>query len=161
MDRTWHTRSTLRAGEDKNIFKHSWLILGPKMAHFCPKNCDFDCFWDKWGHFYTFLISKMDETWLTSPSFKADKDKNSFGHSDSFWGQKWPIFASKTAFLAHFKIIDGISLLFQYPIWMKLGLLHQLLRLTTIKTVSDTSASFWAKNGPFLFPKLRFWLILR
>ena len=98
MDRTWHTRSTFRAGEDKNGFKHSWLILRPKMAHFCPKNCDVGCFWDKWGHFYTFLISKMDETWHTSSTFKPNKDKNSFWHSDSFWGQNWPIFASKLRF---------------------------------------------------------------
>ena len=54
MDRTWHTRSTFRAEEDKNSFKHSWLILGPKMAHFCPENCVFGEFWDNWRHFYTF-----------------------------------------------------------------------------------------------------------
>ena len=31
---------------------------------------------------------------------------------DSFLGQKWPIFAPKTAFLADFEIIGGISIFF-------------------------------------------------
>ena len=61
---------------------------------------------------------------------------------DSFWGQKWPIFAPKTAFLAYFGIIEGIAILLQYPKWIELGILDQLLGLEKIKTVSNTPDSF-------------------
>ena len=64
---------------------------------------------------------------------RPSKKKTISDTSDSFLGQKWPIFAPKTAFLAHFEIIDGITLFFQYPIWMKLNILHQFLRLMKIK----------------------------
>ena len=95
----------------------------------------------------------MDETWLTSSTFKAVKEKKVSDTSDSFWDQKWPIFAPKTVILANFEINEGISILFQYPKWMKLGLLHQLLRPSKKKTVSDTSDSFWGRKWSIFAPK--------
>ena len=44
MDGTQHTRSTFMAQEDKTSFGHSWLILGPKMAHFYPPKAAFLAF---------------------------------------------------------------------------------------------------------------------
>ena len=41
MDETWHTSSTFKADEDKNSSGHFWLILGPKIAHFCPQKLHF------------------------------------------------------------------------------------------------------------------------
>ena len=84
---------------------------------------------------------------------RPSKKKTISDTSDSFLGQKWPIFAPKTAFLAHFEIIDGISLFFQYPIWMKLNILHQFLRLMKIKKVLDTSDSFWGQKSPIFAPQ--------
>ena len=46
MDETWGTGPIFRAEEDENSFGHYGLILGPKMAHFCPENCVFGEFWD-------------------------------------------------------------------------------------------------------------------
>ena len=46
MDETWVTGPIFRAEEDENSFGHYGLILGPKMAHFCPENCVFGEFWD-------------------------------------------------------------------------------------------------------------------
>ena len=40
MDETRGTGPIFRAEEDENSVGHYGLILGPKMAHFCPKNCD-------------------------------------------------------------------------------------------------------------------------
>ena len=62
MDETWGTGPKFRAEEDENSVGHYGLILGPKIALFCPKNCAFGSFWDKLGNFYTFLISKIDKT---------------------------------------------------------------------------------------------------
>ena len=39
MDETWGTGPKFHAEEDENSVGHYGLILGPKMAHFCPKNC--------------------------------------------------------------------------------------------------------------------------
>ena len=66
---------------------------------------------------------------LLHQHLRPSKKKTISDTSDSFLGQKWPIFAPKTAFLAHFEIIDGISLFFQYPIWMKLGILHRFFKV--------------------------------
>ena len=49
MDETWQMRSTFKTDEDNESFGHYKLILGPKMAYFCPppkKNCVFGLFWD-------------------------------------------------------------------------------------------------------------------
>ena len=62
----------------------------------------------------------------------------------------WSVFAPKTAFLADFVIIEGISILFYQPKWMKIGILHQLSGQTRKKTVRSLLTQFWAKNGPFL-----------
>ena len=37
MDETWQMRSTFKTDEDNESFGHYKLILGPKMAYFCPK----------------------------------------------------------------------------------------------------------------------------
>ena len=37
MDETWGTGPKFCAEEDENSVGHYGLILGPKMAHFCPK----------------------------------------------------------------------------------------------------------------------------
>ena len=73
-----------------------------------------------------------------------------------FGAKNRPYLPPKTAFLAHFEIIDGIYLFFQYPIWTKLGTLHQLLRLMKIKTVSDTSNSFLGPKWTIFVPKTAF-----
>ena len=36
MDETWQMRSTFKTDEDNESFGHYKLILGPKMAYFCP-----------------------------------------------------------------------------------------------------------------------------
>ena len=83
-----------------------WPVFAQKTAFLAD-------FCDNWGHFYTFLPTKMDENWHTSSTLKADKEKkNSSVTPHAFLGQKWPIFALKTAFLADFEIIGGISLSF-------------------------------------------------
>ena len=106
--------------------------------------------------FLYFFSIYHGKTRHTSSTFKSDEDKTVLDTSNSFWGQKWPIFAPKTAFLAHFEIIDGIYQFFQYPIWTKLGTLHQLLRLMKIKTVSDTSNSFLGPKWTIFVPKTAF-----
>ena len=106
--------------------------------------------------FLNFSKSNMEETWPTSSTVKAVEDKNRFGHFWLLLGQKWPTFATKTAFLAHFEIIEGISLFFQYPIWMKLFILHQRIRLTKMKIVSDTSDSFKDQKWLIFAPKAAF-----
>ena len=81
---------------------------------------------------------------------------------DSFWGQKWPIFAPKTAFLANFGIIEGISILFK-----KSKMDETQHTTSTIKADEDKSnlAHFQHILGPkiahFCPQKLHFWLILR
>ena len=152
MDETWQMISTFKTDGDKESFEHCKLILGPKMAYFCtPKLC-FWLIWDNWRYRYTFTISKMDRTWHTRSTFRAGEDKNSFKHSWLILRPKCPIFAPKTAMLAAFGINEGISILFYNPIWMKLGILNQLLRLKKIKTVSYTSDSFWGQKWPIFAP---------
>ena len=72
MDRIWHTRSTFRAEEDKNSFKHSWLmpsiipklakkaVFGAKMGHFRPQN--------ESGVFETVFIYFSPKSWSCMPS---------------------------------------------------------------------------------------------
>ena len=113
MDETWQMRSTFKTDEDNESFGHYKLILGPKMAYFWPQNCVFGLFWDNWRYRYTFTISKMDRTWHTRSTFRAEEDKNSFKHSWLILGPKMAHFCPKTAFFANFGIIEGISILFK------------------------------------------------
>ena len=54
----------------------------------------------------------MDNTLRTSSTFKADRDKNSFGYFQLILGPKIPMFAlKKTAVLVDFGKIEGVSIL--------------------------------------------------
>ena len=55
--------------------------------------------------------------------------------------------------LAAFGINEGISILFYNQKRINLDILHKFLRLTKIKTVSDTSDSFWGQKWPIFAPK--------
>ena len=57
-----------------SFWGQKWPIFAPKTAILANFGID------KGVPFYTFSISKMDETWPTSSTFKAVKEKNSFGH---------------------------------------------------------------------------------
>ena len=59
-------------------------------------------------------------------------------------------------FLAYFGIIEGIAILLQYPKWIELGILDQLLGLEKIKTVSNIPDSFWGQKWPIFVPKTAF-----
>ena len=91
----------------------------------------------------------MDETWQMRSTFKTDEDNESFGHYKLILGPKMGYFCppprpkkKQTVFLAYFGIIEGIAILLQYPKWIELGILDQLLGLEKIKTVSNTPDSF-------------------
>ena len=72
MDETWQMRSTFKTDEDNESFGHYKLILGPKMALFWPPK---SVFLADWRYFYTFSISKMNGTWHTNATFRAEEDK--------------------------------------------------------------------------------------
>ena len=59
-------------------------------------------------------------------------------------------------FLACFGIIEGISILFQYPKWIELGIQDQLLGLKKIKTISKIPDSFWGQKRSIFAPKTAF-----
>ena len=104
-----------------------------------------------WNH--TQWSPKWMKLGLLDQFFVLKKMKTVSDTTDSFWGQKWPIFAPKTAFLADFEIIGGISIFFHYLKWIILCVHHQLLKLIEIKTVSDTFNSFWGQKWPMFAPK--------
>ena len=117
MDETWQMRSTFKTDEDNESFGHYKLILGPKMAYFCPppqkKTVFLAYFGIIEGIAILFQYPKWIEFGIQDQLLGLKKIKTVSNIPDSFWGQKWPIFAPKTAFLANFGIIEGISILFK------------------------------------------------
>ena len=59
-----------------------------------------------------FQYPKWIEFGIQDQLLGLKKIKTVLGTADSFFGQKWPIFAPKSAFLAHFEIINGIFSIF-------------------------------------------------
>ena len=128
------------------------------LVRFCPKNCIFGWFCDNWGHFYTFLPTKMDENWHTSSTLKADKEKRQFGHSPRIFGPKMAHFCPKNCVFGWFWDNWRHFFIFYYIKWMILGVLHQFLKLKEIKTVSVTFDSFLGHKRPIFGPKTaHFW----
>ena len=72
--------------------------------------------------------------------------------TDSFLGQKWPIFAPKTAFYADFGKKWGHFYTFWYLKWIKNWHTSSTLKADAGNTVQTLPTLFGAKNDPFLPP---------
>ena len=100
--------------------------FGAKNGPFLPQNCVFGWFWNNWGHFYTFLISKVDEYWLTSSILKVDEEKKQFVQSPHVLGPKMSHFCPENCVFGEFWDNWRHFYTFENPKWMKLSILHQL-----------------------------------
>ena len=150
-----------------SIFGQKWPIFGPKTAHFWPKNCVFGRFGDNLRHFYIFLLSKMDDTLLTSSTFEAVRDKNRFGYFRLIFGPKMAHFYPKNGVFADFWMIKGISI----PLLiskknlsssaLQVDLICQVPYIADIKNCKNAlnypkisqKRSSWFQNGPFFAQK--------
>ena len=111
-----------------------------------------------WNH--TQWSPKWMKLGLLDQFFVLKKMKIVSDTTDSFWGQKWPIFAPKTAILANFGIDKGVLYFFNIQNGWNLAYFINFSGRQRKKQFRTLLTHFGAENGPFLPQKLRFWLIL-